>query len=624
MSVDPTPWLVGGLLVLQLVVRLVASTTGSFWGDDFMLNQWAASAEPGLGYFLPAFGDHLEAVGHFFGLLTVRVFGGSYFVASLWPALMFCGGTYFLYRLLDEVFGWRVQFYLVILLVSFSPISVGPYLWYSVSFHTAPYVFFGFLTMWLAWRYVRRKSWRRLLACAASVLLLTLSYELAYVVPLAIFAMVAIIPVDGRARLGIRRAVTTYWRLWVVLGTMYLVLAVVYLTKTTASPIEASADQVSGAVLRGLGSATIPAIFGGPWSYNVILGAEWPTFSTVAVLSVIAFLVLVVVVLPLAKPRAAIMWISVLVLLASQWIIVAFGRGFVNESFPVVMRYAAPGILLLAVPIAYSMASGRGERDGWNAFALPLVLWWRDLAQVSRTVMSSVLAGALCISLAVGLQSPIYGNPFLAGKGYIAQARATSDRIPPGQAILSQLVPPQVANDRVLPRTISSTEVVLGQNVDGLLFAPTVLDELYGFADDGTAHRQAVAGTRPAKIGPNGGCGWAVRSEPVEIELSDIRDEGDYTVEMATFSEQEHAFVFELLDGERAGQKSTVAIPPGLHTVFFWLNSPGSAGTLRITPQGDAKRCVTDIKVGTGAHVVDGEFVNDKPATEMFDINYLR
>ena len=419
-SSNPTPWLVGGLIGLQLVVRLAAAATGSFWNDDFMLNQWAESVGLGFEYLLPVFGDHLEVVGLLFGWLTVRVFDGSYFIAMLWPALLFCGGTYFLYRLLDEVFGWRVQFYLVIVLVSFSPISIGPYLWYSVDFLMAPYFFFGFLTMWLAWRYVRNRSGRRLLACALSVVALTLSYELAYVIPLAIFVMVSVIPVDDGARLGFRRAALAHWKLWIVLGSMYVVLAVFYGTKTTVSPIQASFEDVTGAVLKGMGSGTIPAVFGGPWSYNSVLGAEWPVFNTVAVLSVIVFLALVLFILPLAKPWSSVLWVAALLLIATQWTIIAFGRGYVTDSFPVVMRYAAPGIVVIAVPLAYSMASGRFERNAWNEFARPLVCWWRGLSSMSRSVASFGLVSVLCLSLAIGLQSPIYGNPFLPAKGYIS------------------------------------------------------------------------------------------------------------------------------------------------------------------------------------------------------------
>ena len=176
----------------------------------------------------------------------------------------------------------------------------------------------------------------------------------------------------------------------------------------------------------------------------------------------------------------------------------------------------------------------------------------------------------------------------------------------------------------MLPRTISSTQVVLGQNVPGLVFAPIVLDELYGFADDGTAHRQVVAGTPPVQPGPDGACGWAIRSDPVEIELSDVRNEGDYTVEMATFAEVDSTLVFELVSDDASQRESTVTIPAGPHTVFFGLQSTGHSTVLRITPIGDAKRCVTGVKIGTGAHLADGAYVNDMPATEMFDLKYLR
>ena len=135
----------------------------------------------------------------------------------IWTGVLYAASMWVLFRLLVRIFGWRTQFYLLIVVLGFSSLTLQGYLWYSVSIWLAPLTFFTLLTLLVSWNYVLAPRWWRLVLVLVVTTLTVGTHEFSGVRPCAPVRDARRDPwrTDGGRSLGLR-AVASYWKLWVV------------------------------------------------------------------------------------------------------------------------------------------------------------------------------------------------------------------------------------------------------------------------------------------------------------------------------------------------------------------------------------------------------------------------
>lgn len=602
------------LCLLQLGYRWWASRPGYFWQDDYFLIAWA-DANPLRPFVTLPFSDHFQPLGLSLLWLCQHLAPGSYDAAMLWTATVYAASMWMLYRLLDEVFGWRAQLYIPLLISFFSALTLQAYLWYSVSVWLAPYIFFSLVTLRAGWAYAQRRGALRLLFAGAAMTALVLAHQFAVLVPVLLLGMLAVVPHVGTAgrSLGIR-AVLRYWRLWVVLVLPTALLVVYYAQRfSTRQPSASSPVASLDFIWREITSVILPTLFGGPWRYNGYLSPEWPLFTPLGVLLVVQVVLVLVLLLPRIKPRSAALWIFVALVIVSGLAAVALGRG--SSGAPaVVMRYGAAAVVPLAIGLAYSISEGREERDGWRREGTEAAAAWRRSPRVLRAVAVTAVLQVFLVAATFSASVPVFENPTIPNRAYVESASAALASSG-GRELLPQMVPGYVIGSAFAPAP-PSTQVVFGPRPYSVPFVSQVDQKLWGLTEAGRLVQQRVEGIR-SWPGPNGACGTAIVGLPVRMPLAGNVDFAYSTVDLGTLSQETARVRLELLAGSTVAGSAEVTVRPGLRRTFLGLGGYGDA--VRVVPLTDGHFCVTDVIVGQRVHDEGGRTVRDPVTAPLYD-----
>ena len=604
-----------GIIAANLLYRWLISRPGYFWQDDYFMMSWAKANGLTRDYlFLPA-SDHFQPLGLALLWVAQHVSPGSYDLAFAWTAVLYGASLWFLYRFLLVTFGWRVQFYLVLMFAGFSVFTLQAYLWYAASVWMAPLVCFSFLTLWLAARYRRQPSRRALVLVLLSMTAAVLSHPFAAAVPVLVLVLTACVPTATDPRTGWRALVRT-WRLWPVLILPFALIPWFYLRgQATVTPRVFSAPTAASFVGHEWLTGVAPGVAGGPWDYDAWLGPEWAVVTPYSVFWVVQLVLLVLVVVPLLRRRTLSMWVAAALVVSAELGAVAVGRTF-GGSVPLVIRYISPAVVPLAVAVACTMAVAPGDYRGWRARAVPLTTWWRGLSPVARTLLVLLLVQAYALSFSLTVVAPVLHNPRNDIRAYVEPRVASAQALGPDAELIPQFVPSFVIGEWAAPEP-PTTQVVVGISPHTPRWVSSTTGPLRGFAPDGAIVDEFVYGAR-AKPGPNGACGYAVMGAAQRIPLQVFTTYGSSTVNLGVLSQGEHPVTVDLMRQGTVVKSIDVVVPAGLKRLFFPLIGFGDA--LRITPRDGGRFCVTDLVIGERAHrSPQGAIVFDAPSEPAVD-----
>lgn len=577
---------------------------GYFWQDDYYITAWA-QANPLNGWylFLP-FSDHFQPLGFGLAWISQRLFPGSYTAAMLWTALVYAASIWVFYRLLIQLYGWRTQFYLVLLLWSFSVFTVQSFLWYAASLYLAPYLLIVPLALLATVKYLDDPQWWRLVVVFCVSSLAVLAHTFGFVVPVLSAVLIAVMRLGSDSNSAWWLALRRQWLLLLV-QVLPSILTVVFYLQRSASGRGVTLDPIASFlfVVREFIWVVIPGMVGGPWRYNGFLSPEFPLFTALGGFAVVQFVVFVAL-LAKFKPRAFALWIGAIVIISGQLGAVTLGRG--GGETALVVRYAAPGLIALALAVSYSMASRPHEVTPWRSVGADVALMWRRFTPVAKGVVVLALGQIYLVSFSVSVFTPAFESPFALNRMYMEELIGSSKSIPVGTALLPQFVPNRVVGINAPGPT--STQLVLANQSSPPLFADSVTGVLWGFTDEGDLVEQTVWGVETAGA-TDQDCVARVTGDPVTLQLVQPAEYGYATIAIGTLAQSQVDLDIELMSDEAVVGSTVVAVAAGLNRSFSGL--AGEGDSVRISPRGDALICITDIVVGERFHLQDGGWTQD-------------
>lgn len=607
--------LVALLVVANFVYRWVIAQPGYFWQDDYYIAAWAKFNPLSLSYVLLPFSDHFQPLGLTLAWVCQRLFPGSYAAAMCWTAMLYAISIWVFYRLLIQLFGWRNQLFLVLLLWGFSVFTLQSYLWYAASLYLAPFLVFVPLSLLAAIHYLRSPSALRLLWAFLSALLAVLSHTFAITVPLLTLLLVFVVGVPFSSRQpGASRA----RRIWPVLVAQCLpaLLVALYYLDHKAGARDLTLAPWDGVLfaLRELVWVTVPALVGGPWRYNGYLSPEFPIFTPLGGFLVMEF-VLMLVVLARVKPKALILWICATLLVLLQVFVVTLGRG--GGETELVVRYTAPGLVALSLAVAFTIASPTHQLAVWRRGGADASQLWRKWGSVPQVLVVALLAQAYIISFSFSVSVPAFETPFAFNRAYMEQLTVSASEVPSGVRLIPQFVPRQVVGVNAPGPT--STQLVLASQARTPAFADQVSGQLWGFTPEGKLAEQRVWGVS-ATAKESNGCVARLAGTPLTLPLDNEAQYWFATVSVGTLAQEKSGLRVELVkEGVTTGQASLM-IPSGLQRTYAPL--PGEGSSVRLVPQSAAPICVTDLTVGERFHQEGSSWVQDGSslATQSFEL----
>lgn len=598
---------VAALVVANIGYRWLISLPGYFWQDDYYITAWAEQNPLDSWFLFLPFSDHFQPLGFALAWVCQRLFPGSYAAGMLWTAVIYAASIWVFYRLLVRLYGWRPQFYLLILLWGFSIFTVQSYLWYAASLYLAPYLLLVPLALWAAVAYLDQpRTWRLVVVFGTSVAAV-LAHTFGAIVPVLTAALVVAMGLGSASSTPWWKALSRQWLLILVQSIPVAMVIVFYLMRASSGR-EVTIEPLAGLlfVFREFVWVIIPGLVGGPWRYNGYLSPEFPNLTPLAVILALQFLV-VLVVLARIKPRAFMLWILMIGVVAGLLATVTLGRGGGDTSL--VIRYAAPGLIPLALALSLTVASRPSSVDPWRGRGHDLASWWRGLGVIQVGVIIVVAAQAYLISFSISLSVPVFETPFALNRAYMTELIDSSKSVPRDVALLPQFVPSRVVGINAPGPT--STQLVLASQRSTPQFVDSVSGPLWGFTDKGDLVQQRVWGVEP-RLRSDSDCVARISGEPVVIPLQGRAEFWYATVAVGTLSPEPAELIIELLDEGQVDGVARLAIPAGLERSYAGLQ--GAGGAVRISTTGSDPVCITDVVVGERFHEEDGQWIQD-PST---------
>ncbi len=599
--------LVGALAAINLGYRWLISLPGYFWQDDFYITAWAEQNPLDSWYLFLPFSDHFQPLGFALAWVSQRLFPGSYTAGMIWTAVIYAASIWIFYRLLVRLYGWRPQFYLVILLWGFSIFTVQSYLWYAASLYLAPYLLLVPLALWSAIAYLEDpRAWRLIVVFSTSVGAV-LAHTFGAIVPVLTASLIIAMRLGSSSSTPWWRAFGRQWLL-IAIQTIPVAMVVLFYLMRSSSGRGVTLEPLNGLlfVFREFVWVIIPGLAGGPWRYNGYLSPEFPVLTPLAVILAAQFVVLLVL-LARIKPRAFTLWILMIVVVAGQLVAVTLGRGGGDTSL--VIRYAAPGLIPLALAVSYTVASRPSESHPWRGWGQDLAGWWRGLRMTQQGIVILIAAQAYLVSFSISLSVPVFETPFALNRTYMTELIGSSKSLPRHVALLPQFVPNRVVGVNAPGPT--STQLVLANLRSTPRFVDSVSGPLWGFTEGGDLVQQRVWGVEARSRG-DADCVARLNGEPVVITLRERAEFWYATVAVGTLAPRSSQLTIELLDEGQVDGVARMTIPAGLERTYAGLQGAGEA--VRISSTGSVPICISDVIVGERFHEDDGKWIQD-PST---------
>lgn len=580
------PWAVAAAIGLLVLARGAVSWGGYLTGDDFILRYLAATSPLSLDYLFMDYSGHVSPVGMATQWLLQHVFPASHSAMAVYVALVQCAtlavAALVAHRLTRSWLGSLVM----VTVLGLSVFGLEASLWWAAALYAAPYTFFLTLASYCLVVAIMtgKRHWR--IAVAASYAGALLSFSRGSLAIVLLVGVAVSLPVAGPRPLGVRGAWRWSPRLWILLTAMavgHVGFLAIHVDSASRAGLSAGRLLTYGLDLWRLNIA--PAVFGGPWRWWQILPEQWRPIA----------------VLPAPGETAA--WLSLAGLLVAVLVVARYRRhllpflGWVAVfamGITVVAGIARAGTSVASVAFRYTFDLA------WPlAILVVLVLfpmWWQESRpSVRHGVISGSILLLVCLSWVWSSVVPAQTWMQSDARDYVHRGVASLSRVPDGQVVLPQGVPPDLLNPVLTPRFANSA-VVFTPIPGAPPFGDVAMDGLYGFAESGQVEEQELLGPTSEK-GPVSRCGYAITSTVTPVPLDGDLIEWGFYARVVYFSG-----VDTTMNVAVGPEVTTIPITGGgLHSAYFRVSGPGSDVGLSINDPGRTV-CVTEVTVGNRTH----------------------
>jgi hypothetical protein len=529
---DAAGWLRANSVIIA-GVALIAAQLGwkayllshfYFRQDDFQLLARAWSSALSLRYLFTMGPEQLAPAGRVVTWLLVRISPYNWTLASAVTIVLLAAASLAMLRLLLLLFGKRPAILIPLIIFLFTPLTLS-----GLSFWTTTTLWLPLqLTMILAIdshiRYVRSGSMRHAVAATAWLGTGMLFDELGVLVPVLVFALTSAYLMPGRWRATAGRALTQYWRAFLMYGTVavaYFVIFVIRLPTSVQQPVSprsfASVLTLASTMLR---VSFVPAAIGGPWQW-LARGGDYGYAAEVPVLTQVSWVLAVLIVAASLRYRRRSL---------RAWAILA-GWILLADLFPVVVSR------LTELPATLSGADLHYVADSAPVLALCVglaflpVVGEADPYRVPRPQPAALAASAVVLTGAFLAGSAWSGVSYLDAtssartRAYISTARSALARAKPGTVIVSGTTPRYVMYAGFLGRAAQTSQVLapLAPKNARIRFTNVpdgAIANLMMFDSLGRLRPALDVGATSARPAGAGTMCWPVRSAPTTIPLN--------------------------------------------------------------------------------------------------------
>jgi hypothetical protein len=607
------------LLVCAQVGWTAALLAHSYFRQgDFELLDRAAASGFGWKYLMWLGGaqkGHLTPLGLAIAWATARASAYDWLLASVVIGVLVAAASLALVRLLLTLFGARPAVLVPLAVYMFGPLSLGAVAWWSAALAVLPLQLAIFMAVNAHVRYLRSNRLRHAIFAACWLAVGMAAADQGALVPLLLLAVTAGYFVPGRWTEAIRRAVTGYWRAWLIYGAVLACYCVVFFLQLAGSGLHPAGPGLASRLYEFAGTlianTALPGALGGPWHWLAAGFAQARPPVVLVVLS-IAAAAAIIAVSCLYRMRA---WRAWAILLA--WVIAAdivpvaisgFGTlppatladqtGYVADATAVLALCLALAFIPLKDPAATAIPLPDPQTDPQtDPPAPPVTATPRAIPRPVRIVTLLAFC-AFAAGTVVSLQAFELAYPGTAARSYIATARLALREAPRGTVIVDGPTPATIMNPGFFPPPQGSTSQVIGAlargkradrwtpALDGVIADPMMFD----------AHGQL----RPVTIlGPSGpanqsrpGCRY-VSAAGTNIQLSGSLYRWPWTVRLS------YSGPGGLLAVSFGPSGSLVMLPAGSHVVYLPVVGEGNMVGVQFVGNTARALCVTGVTVGS-------------------------
>lgn len=577
------------LLILTLTPRGWVLSRGYFYWDDFILVGRAAA--------YPLFSVELllhDHDGHFmpgaFALawLTTAVAPLQWWAAAMTLLVLQVAAGGAVLRLLIVLMGRRPAVLVPFAFYLLTPLTLPAFAWWAAGLNALP------LQAALAWvtadaiKLVRTRQRRFALSGLAVFLVGLLFFEKAVVVPFVAGAgAVLLLYVTGISR-PIQTVLREAKELWIGSALLLLWWLPAYVSVVRREVSTEGVDAAATILNRTFTDSFVPALVGGPWSWERWLPST-PWAAPPQALMIAAWLILaaVVVAVLVHKRRALPVLLFVVLYVVVATIPVLLLRTGPDTAPELVqsLRYLAETsvIVVLAIALVY-LAPPRSRRGGK-----------RSMVSTHAPVGGAVLVGVSSVLSTVTFADAWSDSP---AREYFTNIHASTT---PGAPVtlLDQEVPWLVLSPLTYPNNLASQ--VLAPLDDRVRFAP-VVDDLRMISDNGEIIAGDVWWNRGIVAGPEPECGYRLTAaRAYSVPLDGAMYEHGWTAQLNYFASGpgEMTVAFESPSGLRA--PVTVPLKEGLNTAYTRLVGGGDALAVEVMTPG-VEVCLGSGPVGVASH----------------------
>jgi len=595
------------LIAIQLWWKGALLARSYFRQDDYQILDRALAHGFDWNYLMWVEAGHLLPLGLAMAWVLARVSLYNWPLTCAVTLVLLAAACLAMLRMLRTLFGSRPAILIPLALFLFSPLSLAGAAWWSVSLEILPLELAIFMAVDAHVRYLRSGRLRSAVAAAAWLLLGMAAMDKGAVVPLLLLGLTSAFFVEGRWAAAALRALTRYWRAWVLYGAVlagYCVIFFIQLPGSSTQPGDPGpAAHVLDLAATMVGTTLLPGALGGPWQWSAVGYAQASPPAALQQLSW-AVAALVVVVSCACRARAWRAWAILLGwILTADVVPVVIGRLGTQPAAQLgaQVRYLTDAIPVLALCVGLAFLPLAGEQNAYR-FRLPAARPPGAAARVGgarsvRAVLALVLA-AFFVGSFWSLQALETVTRVSAARSYIATARLAVAEAPRGTLIVDGPTPADIMAPGFFWRQGYTSQVIgavargePGRHLTWTLSPHGVIGNLMIFDGQGQLRLAAVAG--PSSGPPPGRrpC-WPATAAGIRLPLLGSLYRWPWT---ARLQYSGPATVLQLRFG---GSWSTVAVPAGRHTVYVPALGVGSMVSVRPTVPGPAP-CVTGVTVGS-------------------------
>lgn len=570
------------VLLVQTVWRGAYLAHGYFVQDDFLMLHLGGTRAMSLSYLFENYAGHVFPGGFLVAYAEARLAPLSWSAAWV-PVLATQLATGVVaWCLLSRLLGQRWERVPLLTVFCLGPLSLWSTQWWAVAIQFLPVELCAVAAglSYLVWRQDANPR-ARLLPVLFLVLAL-LFQERGLLVALLVAAVALIVsPVRTvRGRLvAVLREDRLIWAAMVVLAVGYVVLHVVL----AEVPSNAGGEprQPIGLVANFLFRNVVPGLAGGPWSGADLPGAAVVPAGWVVGLSCALVVALVVYTVRYGGTTARVGWLSLVVYLLADALLILLGRAMFGSVAGLTMRYAADTVPMLVVALAGAVRDVRAPSFVRSIGSDRL---GRHRAMVASVVVALIYAGSSAVTT-VHLAPDFFNGD---AKSYVANLRAGLMRQPD-----SVLVNSPVPSDVLFPWFFAQDRV---STVVGIApWAPPfdAPSEQLRMVD-GAGHVRPIVLDDPvtSPAGPVPKCGYAVTSAtPAVVPMNGQVSYAGNVIAIGYYTNVDGS---ALVDA--GGLVQTVPIESGLHVVYVPVLGTFGSVSVQLTMPGTV--CLASLDAG--------------------------